>query len=194
MIARKWLVPVAALVALAQIGFLFSIIAGRASILRNGQTVLLNVEPVDPRDLLRGDYVVLGYNITLIPTEIISNAADIDEAEREDTTIFVRLRADERGIFQPVAARYLGPPEQPAGEGEVDIRGTTRTWWSDNTSMISVQYGIERFYVPEGEGREIERDMNTGPFQMMVAVGEDGAAQIKAFYEGEVLLYAEPLY
>jgi uncharacterized membrane-anchored protein len=194
MIPRRWLVPVAALVALAQIGFLFSIIAGRASILRDGQTVLLDVEPVDPRDLLRGDYVVLGYNISLISTDIIASAVEDEDQSREAATIYVRLRADENGVFQPIAARYDAIPEQPLGQGEVDIRGTTHRWWVDDTKMVAVNYGIERFYVPEGEGREIERDMSIRPFQMQVAVADDGAAQIKAFYEGDVLLYAEPLY
>ena len=59
MIPRRWLLPVAAAVAVAQIGFLVSMIAGRASILRTGQEVLLDVRPIDPRDLLRGDYVIL---------------------------------------------------------------------------------------------------------------------------------------
>ena len=52
------------LLALAQIAFLSWMIAGRAAILRDGREVLLKVEPVDPRDLLRGDYVVLTYEIT----------------------------------------------------------------------------------------------------------------------------------
>jgi uncharacterized membrane-anchored protein len=51
----------AVLVAVIQIGFLGWSIMGRAAILREGREVLLKVEPVDPRDLLRGDYVRLGY-------------------------------------------------------------------------------------------------------------------------------------
>ena len=51
MSGRK-LIVAAALLALAQIAFLSWIIAGRAAILRDGQEVLLKVEPVDPRDLL----------------------------------------------------------------------------------------------------------------------------------------------
>ena len=54
------LLVAAVLLAFAQIGFLSWIIAGRAAILRDGQEVLLKVEPVDPRDLLRGDYVRAG--------------------------------------------------------------------------------------------------------------------------------------
>ena len=56
---RNWLIPAAIAVAALQIGFLSWNIASRASVLRNGQEVLLKVEPIDPRDLLRGDYVRL---------------------------------------------------------------------------------------------------------------------------------------
>ena len=65
--SRRWSL------ALAQIGFLGWIIAGRAAILRDGQEILLKVEPVDPRDLLRGDYVRLGYEISRIPVKLIAN-------------------------------------------------------------------------------------------------------------------------
>ena len=70
----KKLVLAAIVLALAQIGFLSWMIAGRAAILRNGQEVLLKVEPIDPRDLLRGDYVRLGYEIRNVPVKLVVNA------------------------------------------------------------------------------------------------------------------------
>ena len=63
----KRLLLAACLVALGELGFLSWVIAGRAAILRNGQEVVLSVEPVDPRDLLRGDYVRFGYEIAQLP-------------------------------------------------------------------------------------------------------------------------------
>ncbi|RUY82729.1 GDYXXLXY domain-containing protein, partial [Mesorhizobium sp. M7A.F.Ca.CA.001.10.2.1] len=69
MITGKRLVISALVLALVQIGFLSWIIAGRAAILRNGKEVLLKIEPVDPRDLLRGDYIILGYDISRIPVK-----------------------------------------------------------------------------------------------------------------------------
>ena len=40
----------------------------RISLLRDGQAILLDVEPVDPRDLFRGDYVILSYPISRMKT------------------------------------------------------------------------------------------------------------------------------
>ena len=74
MMSGKRLVIAAVLLAAVQIGFLSWIIAGRAAILRDGQEVLLKVEPIDPRDFLRGDYVRLGYEIRNVPVKLIENA------------------------------------------------------------------------------------------------------------------------
>lgn len=193
MIPRRLLLPIALGVALLQIGVLVFMIASRAAILRTGAEVTLQVEPVDPRDLLRGDYVVLGYNISRIPAAILTETSQGDGTASEQT-IFVRLKADGDGIWQPVAARYDAPPAAAVADGEVDIRGTTHRLWSSQTEFIDVLYGIERFYVPEGEGRDIERNLTTRSFTMKVSVNSHGAAQIKSFYDGPTLLYAEPIY
>ena len=190
MIARRWLLPVALAVGVLQVGFLASMIAGRASVLRSGTEVMLEVRPVDPRDLLRGDYVVLNYNISRVPVSLLGELPK----EGGERTVFVRLKAGDDGLWQPVAARLDEAPSDTRADGEVDIRGTTRSSWAPQTEFIDVLYGIERFYVPEGEGRAIERDMNVRPFSMKVAVIADGTAQIKSFHDGETMLYAEPLY
>ncbi len=191
--ARRWMVAAAVLVALLQIGFLASMIAGRAAVLRNGQEVTLAVEPVDPRDLLRGDYVILGYNISRVPASLFP-AAQERASSGDDRRVYVRVKADENGIGQPVAASFDAPPAIAAAEGEVDIRGTTHSRWEEGTRFIDVRYGIERFYVPEREGRAIEANLNQRAFRMKVAVVADGTAQIKSFHDGETMLYAEPLY
>lgn len=193
MSGRRWMVPAALLVALLQIGFLASMIVGRAAVLRDGREVVLAVEPVDPRDLLRGDYVTLSYNISRLPASLFSEPP-AEEGEEERRTVFVRLKPDEDGVFQPVAARYGQKPEGAPAKDEVDIRGTTRSRWDGGLHSMALRYGIERFYVPEGEGRAIESDLRERAFRMKVAVAKDGTAQIKSFHDGETMLYAEPLY
>lgn len=189
----KKLVLAAVVLALVQIGFLSWIIAGRAAVLRNGQDVLLKVEPIDPRDLLRGDYVRLNYDIREIPVKLVTNAPSGDAVPAE-RAIFVRLGRDEDGYWRPRSASLDQPAALPAA-GEVDIRGTVSTLWStgEDTSY-SVSYGIDRYYVPEGEGLAIEADMRTRPFGILAAVGRDGTPQIKALMDGEKPLYEEPLY
>jgi uncharacterized membrane-anchored protein len=189
----KKLLLAAALLAIAQIAFLSWMIAGRAAILRGGQDVLLKVEPIDPRDLLRGDYVRLGYEIRNVPVKLVTNAP-AGEFLTGAGPIIVRLGKDPDGYWRARSAS-LGEPQGQPPAGEVDIRGMVSGGWTlGPEASFSADYGIDRFYVPEGEGRAIETDMRERPFGILAAVAGDGTAQIKALMDGETKLYEEPLY
>jgi uncharacterized membrane-anchored protein len=192
MTGRK-LIASALVLALVQIGFLGWIIASRASILRNGTEVLLKVEPVDPRDLLRGDYVFLGYEISRIPVSLIANIP-AGQTTSEDGLVTVRLGKDDDGYWRARTA-WLGTAPTPPGQGEVDILGHVFSGWSlAADATLSIDYGIERFYLPEGEGLAIEQDMRVRPFGVKVAIAGDGRAQIKALMDGDTMLFEEPIY
>ncbi|HWK66578.1 MAG TPA: GDYXXLXY domain-containing protein [Rhizobiaceae bacterium] len=192
---RGWRLVFSAIVlSLVQIGFLGWIIAGRAAILRSGTEVLLKVEPVDPRDLLRGDYVSLRYDITNIPTAIIANIPEGTSAT-ETGPIFVRLRQEPDGFWRAVSASFDVPASAPPEPGEADIRGEVVSGRPLETDgSVQARYGIERFYLPEGAGRAIETDMRVRPFAMRVAISRDGAAQIRALIDEGRTLFEEPLY
>lgn len=189
----RTLLIAAVVVALAQIGFLSWTIAGRAALLRDGREVLLQVEPVDPRDLLRGDCVRLGYTISTVPVSVVTDIPAGIETLGE-TPISVRLRRQSSGYWAVVSAR-LGGRAAPTADGEIDIAGTTAaTWDLSPDSSLRVNYGIERADLPEGEGKAIERDMRVRSFGIVAAVGADGAAQIKRLMDGDQMLFEEPLY
>lgn len=186
------LILMAVLVAALQIGFLAWTIAGRAAILRDGTEVALAIEPVDPRDFLRGDYVRLGYNISRVPGSMFPREAGDDTwSER---TVFVRLAKGVDGIWQPQSASLDNPPAAAPAQDQVDVRGLASAVWSDPGQEVFVTYGIERYYVPEGEGRALETNPELRSFVMHVAVADNGQAQIKALYDGDELIYEEPLY
>lgn len=188
-------VVMAALVAAIQIGFLGWSIMGRAAILREGREILLKVEPVDPRDLLRGDYVRLGYEAGLVDRTIFANPpVDTDRSANE--AVYVRLARSSDGYWRPVSAS-MGEPAANRSDQQVDLRGTLTGYervGENNARMIQVNFGIERYYVPEGEGRMIETNMAIRPFGILAAIDSNGAAQIKALLDGNKKLYEEPLY
>lgn len=187
------LLAAALAVALLQIGFLSWMIAGRAAILRDGREVLLKVEPVDPRDLFRGDYVQLGYDISTVPMALVTNRPDGEWLDGP-AVVHVRLAPGDDGFWQ-VHSATIGAPDGAPVEGQVDLRGVV----DDGQSLapeanLRVTYGIERFYVPEGEGKPIEEGIRDRTFAIRAAVAEDGTAQIKALLDGDTPLYEEPLY
>ena len=191
---RYRLILAALLLSVVQIGFLGWIIASRAAILRDGREVTVKVEPVDPRDLLRGDYVRLGYEMSNIPVKLIGNVPT-GATETAGGAIYVRLKKDADGYWRAASASLDTPSDTPLGPDEADIRGEVSVGWSLAVeTSLGVDYGIERFYLPEGEGLAIEQDMRVRPFGVRLALGSDGTPQIKALLDGDKTLFEEPLY
>jgi uncharacterized membrane-anchored protein len=184
----------AALVALLQIGFLGWMINGRATVIRDGREVLLRVMPVDPRDLLRGDYVRLGYEASDVPRSLIVNAPS-DLSQAFGRALYVRLAPQADGYWMPVSASLDAPLDDTPGD-MIDLRGilTGNGFISGVADVGRVDYGIERFYVPEGEGLAIQNDMRVRPFGILAAVDSDGVAQIKALLDGDKTLYEVPVF
>ena len=176
MTASRRRLLLAAMVALLQIGFLGWMIMGRAAILRDGREVLLKVEPVDPRDLLRGDYVRLGYEIGSVPRSLFANPpADISKAAGQPA--FVRIAKQSDGFWRAIGATVGEPIATPAAPDQVDIRGSLTGYEApgpDAAMRLFVDYGIDRFYLPEGEGLAIEKDMVVRPFGILAAIAGDG--------------------
>jgi uncharacterized membrane-anchored protein len=191
MIAAKPFAAVAVLVALAQTAILGSMIEGRASILRSGTEVLLKTAPVDPRDLLRGDYVILSYDISTIPAALIKGAKP---QAGSWTPIQVRIAPGADGFWTVTEASFAPLAEQP---GSVVLRSQpieAYDWqWAEGGTLFA-SYGIERYYVPEGEGRVIEDGRNDRRVSVAARVSQDGVAQIRALMLDGEPLYEEPLY
>ncbi|RWM77144.1 MAG: hypothetical protein EOR81_19055, partial [Mesorhizobium sp.] len=134
MMTGKRLIISAVALALVQIGFLSWIIAGRAAILRDGRQVLLRVEPIDPRDLLRGDYILLSYDISRIPVKLIANIP-AGKLTSDDTPIVVRLKQGAGGHWGATKA-WFGQAPAPAASDEADIVGHVAERLSGVSSCI----------------------------------------------------------
>jgi hypothetical protein len=117
--------------------------------LRRGTVVLFESGPVDPRDLLRGDYVILSYKISVLPARLF--AEGLPPELKAGTPVFARL--EKRGQFHEAVAASFSPLEPDPGHPV--LRGTVSTWWSvgDAPGTLRVDYGLERYYVREGTGR-----------------------------------------
>jgi uncharacterized membrane-anchored protein len=146
----------------AQVLAIVGLAAGRELTLGTGHEVILRTAPRDPRDLLRGDYVVLGYEISTIED---FRAVGLGLTPGE--TVYVRL-IESGGRW----AAY-GIDRRPTDKLDTTIRGIVTRATDD---QILVTYGIEQFFVPEGRGHEIER---AGDIDVVVALDRDGGAVIR---------------
>jgi uncharacterized membrane-anchored protein len=130
----------------------------------SGTTVWLKVVPVDPRDMFRGDYVILSYSMSQS-----SNASGWISGDDVPvgTAVYVTLVPDDDGIHHR-ADQYL--PEPPASG--LYIKGTRQ-------GGNRIEYGIESFYVQAGTGLDYEQAARTGTLSAEVAIGEGGQAGLK---------------
>lgn len=181
----------AVFVALLQTTFLGYMIESRASVLRNGVDVVLKTVPVDPRDLLRGDYVILAYDISTIPADKLTGGFP---AEATDAQLSVRLEKQSDGFWGIAEASFA---ELAPKDGSVIARSSPFYFYptpDSPPSSLNVEYGIERYYVPEGEGKVLEEARNASALSVTVGVDDSGVMQIRSIAIDGKPLYEEPLY
>jgi uncharacterized membrane-anchored protein len=115
---------------------------------------------VDPRDLFRGDYVVLRYKISTLNN--IPGLVNINQGDK----IYVHL--EKRGeVWEAVEVA-----KARREDWDVCISGEVRK----APPPLDVRYGIESYFVPEGQGRDIERARD---LKVRVSVNRQGNATIE---------------
>lgn len=179
---RSW--AIVFIVAIQSI-LLMGMIAKKHHTLSTGTSILLKTQPVDPRSLFRGDYVRIRYAIDQLSHELPGAKADF----RKGDTIYVALVQGGR-YWRPVSVH----PEKPdLPHGQLAMRGevkSNKTYRSD----IWVGYGINSYFVPEGEGRKLERPQEGDIVDIEVAVDDDGNAAIRTLLLNGKPVFAEKLF
>ena len=125
-----------------------------------GQEIRVKTVPVDPRDLLYGDYVTLSYDISSLDTRLWKEAGSTPE---RGEPIYVVLKPGTDGLAEAVGAYRNKPVLQP---GEVAMRGSVNY---NSLDSIRVKYGVEKYYVPEGTGKSLEEKADRLIVRMKVA-------------------------
>ena len=164
---RKVLLVTAA----AQLLILLGMIVLRAMPLITGQTVLVRAVPVDPRDLFRGDYVILSYDFSRTPREKIEGLPAKEReswSKWEGRTVYVPLVPDsDRVHWRAEKVTVVKPDAGPFLKGQMGPDG-------------ALQFGIEAYYVQEGAGREYERAIRDRKLSAELAVSSSGQAALRA--------------
>lgn len=176
---------------LVQCLLLVLMVADRLQILREGREVTLQTQPFDPRDLLRGDYVVLRYDISQLPAGALAGKP----ADARNPIVFVKLAPNADGLYAAVSV-HAAPV--PVTAPEVLIRGrVSYSCGSDVRTFcdkLTIKYGLESYFVPEGEGGKLEQARNQQKLRVVAAVLPSGRAAIKRLLLDGEPVYEEPLY
>jgi uncharacterized membrane-anchored protein len=182
-----------ALAGAIQVALIAVMVYDRVRVLREGSEVTLQTRPVDPRDFLRGDYVVLDYEISFLPAGELKDTP----SQGRGTPVFVKLARKDGGVYGAVSVHS---EPVPVADGEVLIRGRVASGATCGANRrafcdrLRITYGIERYFVPQDEGKEIERSRNQGKVSIVAAVTPAGRAAIKRLLLDGKPVYDEPTF
>ncbi len=185
-----------ALILLLQTLLLLGMIAEKQWTLNTGTQVLLETQPIDPRSLFRGDYVRLNYTISHLYPDILSG----DDNFAKHDPIYLVLKPAEK-YWVPVSIHRQRPDIE---DNLVVIKGEVRRimeheWDGEQNktvevSAVDVRYGIENYFVPEGEGMALERPQEGEKVDIRIAIDSRGKAGIKAVLVNGEERYVEQLF
>ena len=135
------------LTAAAQVALLGSMIVLDNLPYQFGETIRLKVEPVDPRDFFRGDYVILSYGFSRVPRGSIEGLSSESGEEDAGREVYISLQPSGDNKYWQLKKVSLTQPQEGTW-----IRGTLAQWGN-------IETGIEAYFVQEGKGLKIEDAM-----------------------------------
>jgi uncharacterized membrane-anchored protein len=136
---------------LLQMFLLLSIVGKYHYIAATGTVVTLKTEPVDPRDLFYGDYVILHYDISEIERDAVDT--DLKEERQGPFPVYVLVEKKQNPWYEAVGVYERKPEPKP---NQAVLRAKLYSFFPKQDSFY-LKYGIERYYVPENAGRAIEQ-------------------------------------
>jgi uncharacterized membrane-anchored protein len=180
-----------ALVALLQTAALAVLVFDRVRLLQTGREITLPIVPVDPRDIFRGEYVELGYAVGRVPAHLIEGPPP-----RPHAPFDVTLEKAQDDTWAPIKLTRE-KPQEVSGD-RIVLKGRSRFGWlitdpSNSNAINNVRYGIEQYFVPQGEGPRLEALARDKKLAALIAVDARGNAAIKGLLIDGRLQYEEPL-
>lgn len=153
---KKYSGPIIILNLILFLGIFNYSVVQKENIIADGQLILLELAPVDPRSLMQGDYMQLNYRIS-------DEVFEIEVPKRG----YCVLTLDSEGVAQ--SSRYQ-KKTTPKNNGEFLIKYRVGKW-------NSIQIGAESYFFQEGEGEKYAEAKYGG-----VKVDENGNSVLIGLY------------
>ncbi len=183
-----------------QIIIIVAIIMTKLIILHNSTTVLLNIEPIDPRSPLRGDYITFTYkklsriiehsgetfsigDTVYVPLKLRSNGyayriGHVQKTPPTNGTLYIAGRVHDVRLFKPEEWNGRRMPQAvPLPSGNEPIETYSGAAKSKTAMELTIVYGIEDYFIPEGTGRNIPFSRHV--MSAEVAIDGNGRAVLK---------------
>jgi len=137
-----------------------------------GEELVLDVAPVDPRDILLGHFVRLGYEAERLDLVTLGG----DDAFVAGDRLYLAMRIDADGIARPVSIHRQRPPD-PAGpvlEGRARTAaaapGRAEDAGPGAGRFLLADFGLpQRYYADAETAVALETELREGGLQVIVA-------------------------
>ena len=148
-----------------------------------GSVIYINTEPYDPRDLFRGDHVVLNYKINNIEASKLSKdlAAKLEGKsylavknkklyallKKEDSSYDIDYLTDKKpinGIYLKCRLEYYNPGSQ----------------------ILRVDYNLDKYFVPENTGKALEDMSRSGELTARIKVFHGYALLVEVLKQSDI--------
>ena len=165
-----WLMAAVAL----QLGVLAMEYLGSVWPLWTGTEIRLEIAPVDPRSLFRGNYAQLTYTLANVDSNLFEGP---DRRLRKGEIVYVFVEEGEGEVWHATRVQL----EQPLSG--LFLRGRLAQAWSHDEQPLQIRYGIEAWFAPKAKALEIEAAVRRRPGEearayAVVAVSGSGRAAL----------------
>lgn len=147
-----------------------------------GETIILKTRPYDPRDLFRGDYVSLDYEIEEIDINKFEDGIIINDDgiyKNEIDKVYIVLK-DLNGIHTVDYVAKDKPQNKPYLFAKIQgIRNAYKD--SNEPAIVVLDCGLDNYFVPENTGIELEEMSREGELFVEVKTLGDYAI-LKSIY------------
>nr|WP_263323654.1 GDYXXLXY domain-containing protein [Neobacillus sp. Marseille-Q6967] len=118
-----------------------------------GEEITLETIPVDPSDVLRGDYVTLRYQAEEIPKRFLDDsvATSLEAGGFRAVDVYVLLE-EENGVHSPAKVSLDKPETGLFLKGKLNYIGMNMT-----EEVAYIEYSLDRYYVEDNTGTEWEK-------------------------------------
>ena len=151
------------IIVILQVTFLLGMVVVKQREMDTGFPVRLSVQPIDPHDLTRGEYVQLGYNISNLDLTKISHEPGV---YIRNSVTYVTLTHDTVPNSELWIPKYISRKQPPSSSFPfIEGRVLWNNQWSDPSTKFNelrMDYSIGQYYVQEGRAKEVESAM--GPW------------------------------
>jgi uncharacterized membrane-anchored protein len=167
--------PLLRLLVAAQVLYVLGVAGAGYATAALGQHMVLTTEPIDPQDLLHGDFVRLRYTISQSPLRLWHD----DAPPRRRQAVFVLLAQGPDSVSTAVGVYAKAPTP---GASQAVLRG----WVTDvYRSSLALRFNLERYYVPDGSPLRLEKPGHTYPLRVRVSIAPWGQARIAGVAEAK---------